>query len=225
MDRPGGGQFSAKAPTLEKSGLPGLTQPSTPGVAPKKPAAQSGASAASLVPSTNTVANLAAGTTAMNQATAMMQGQANAMSILAQAVKDKPATTRRMANSVAKNLSYVPEKYEKWVNAAARKYNLDPRLVASVGQVESGWSSNVNLKSSAGAVGPMQIMPFWQGSQPYNIRKYKGNIFAGTHILKSYINDFGIKRGLAAYNAGPGNLSAGLDYSRLVRSLYRKARR
>lgn len=122
--------------------------------------------------------------------------------------------------------SIVPDRYEKWVKRAAAKYDINPALIAAVGKVESGWSPDVNLTSSAGAAGPMQVMPFWQGAQPHNISNYRGNIFAGAYILARYLKNSPNRRiGLASYNAGPANYEAGLDYAKMVLDILKNMRK
>jgi hypothetical protein len=98
-------------------------------------------------------------------------------------------------------------KYKAEINAAAKKYNLDPMLVAAVIDTES--SFNPGSGSSAGAKGLMQIMPgtfkqYGSGS----ITNNRDNIFCGTRYLSIQIKAFGsVDLGLAAYNAGPGAVS------------------
>lgn len=227
------GRAKAAATTTKLPEVGSSPKPPMPGTERKeakpfqsRPSVGSQATPAAL-PSGNTVGNLAAGTSALNQATTFLQGQAQSMAMLAQQAKKagKGATFNRAAQ-VQGNLMYVPGQYEKWVKRAAQKYNLDPRLIAAVGQMESGWSGDVGITSSAGAQGPMQVMPFWQGEQPHNINKYKGNILAGANILRRYQDNTsgGWLRALAAYNAGPGNIPAGMDYARSVLALYKRAK-
>lgn len=120
-------------------------------------------------------------------------------------------------------LPYVPKKYERWVRAAAAKYGVSPRLIAAVGQVESNWSDDVGLTSSAGAVGPMQVMPqYWEGKTPHDIRTYKGNIFAGAYILSRNLQSGGtVKDALSIYYSGKpyAESSAGQWYAGKVLSL------
>lgn len=127
------------------------------------------------------------------------------------------------------DIPYVPEKYEAWVMKAARKYGVNPALIGAVGQMESGWQPN--LGSSAGAQGLMQTMPFWSDSPDDPMGSFdamhneKRNIMLGTQILRSYLNSQGSRRqGLAAYNAGPGNIGAGMDYANEVLALLRRGR-
>lgn len=74
-------------------------------------------------------------------------------------------------------------------------------LIKAVITNESSWSPNV--VSDAGAIGLMQIMPF-HVSDSNTLFIPETNIRVGTTLLRDLINRFGLKEGLAAYNAGPG---------------------
>jgi len=89
------------------------------------------------------------------------------------------------------------------INAAAAKYQVDPRLVSAIAQTESG--GNQGAVSSAGAVGVMQLMPDTAASlgiDPYNKAQ---NIDGGTKYIKEMLDTFNgdVRKALAAYNAGP----------------------
>ncbi len=88
----------------------------------------------------------------------------------------------------------------------SERYGLDPRLVQSVIEVESGFCNEVT--SSAGAEGLMQIMPETQRdlgvTQPFDPNE---NIAGGVRYLRQMLDRFGsLELALAAYNAGPGNV-------------------
>lgn len=77
----------------------------------------------------------------------------------------------------------------------ALKQGVDPVLAAAVSWRESAFLRNV--KSSAGAVGPMQVIPrFWCKSRPCDY------IEAGVRALKYYTSRHGEQGGLCAYFSG-----------------------
>ena len=89
------------------------------------------------------------------------------------------------------------------MDAAAKKYNVDARLVSAVAEVES--DKDQSVISSAGAIGVMQLMPETAaalGVDPYDTAQ---NIEGGTKYLRQMLDSFGgdVKKALAAYNAGP----------------------
>ncbi|MFW6035865.1 MAG: lytic transglycosylase domain-containing protein [Halothermotrichaceae bacterium] len=114
-------------------------------------------------------------------------------------------------------------KYEEIIIEKARKYNLDPDLVAAMIFVESKYIEDA--KSHRGAVGLMQIMPDtgqWIAEKilcnDYNIQElYKPavNIEFGCWYLSNLNQQFDNELiiVLAAYNAGRGNVSKWLKHS------------
>ena len=104
-----------------------------------------------------------------------------------------------------KRLSFNPSmSTEEMINAAAEKYDVDPRLVKAVAIAES--NMNQNDISDAGAVGVMQLMPETArglGIDPYDEQQ---NIEGGAKYLKQMLDTFGgnVRKAVAAYNAGPG---------------------
>lgn len=98
--------------------------------------------------------------------------------------------------------------YKAIIEDAAIKYNVPAKLIESVIKHESGF--NPTAVSSAGATGLMQLMP--------STAKYLGvtdatnptqNIIGGTKYLRQMLDKFNgdMSLALAAYNAGPGNVS------------------
>lgn len=94
------------------------------------------------------------------------------------------------------------------VSMASKKYDIPEALIYKVIETESYF--NTECISSAGATGLMQIMPFnnsylgiTDATDPYQ------NIMGGVKLLRQYIDMYNgdIKLGLAAYNAGPGNVN------------------
>jgi len=100
----------------------------------------------------------------------------------------------------------------------AEMYDLDALLMMAQGYQESRLDNSV--RSGAGAVGIMQLLPSTAQSDPIQINGIESdpeqNIHAGAkymrHLLDTYLSDPNLDStnklllGLAAYNAGPGNL-------------------
>lgn len=113
-------------------------------------------------------------------------------------------------NEVVEDVSKLSkmERIDKAVDKASKQYGIDKNLIRAIIKVESNF--NPNTKSSAGAMGLMQLMPenvkYYKVKDPYNIEE---NIDAGTRHIKDYIEMFdgNLEMGLMAYNAGPGTMS------------------
>jgi soluble lytic murein transglycosylase-like protein len=99
--------------------------------------------------------------------------------------------------------------------AAAQAEGVDPGIALAVARMESGicqWTtSGAVVTSSAGAIGVMQLEPSTAaalGVDPYDVN---GNIQGGILYLKQLYQQYGSwDLALAAYNWGPGRLSAAL---------------
>ena len=89
------------------------------------------------------------------------------------------------------------------VKAASDKYQVDPKLVSAVAEVESG--GNQGAQSPAGAIGVMQLMPDTAASLGVNPYDKQQNIEGGAKYLRQMLDNFGgdVKKAVAAYNAGP----------------------
>lgn len=87
----------------------------------------------------------------------------------------------------------------------ARRYDLDPLLIAAVVEVESGFDSQA--VSAAGALGLMQVTPetvaLYRGGDPF---EPAANLDVGSRLLANLLEQFDgdLALTLAAYNAGPG---------------------
>lgn len=98
------------------------------------------------------------------------------------------------------------------VSAAAEWSGLPSAWIAAVMQAES--SGRPSARSSAGAIGCMQLMPgtwvqitsrYSLGADPYHVR---ANMFAGAAYLRALVDRFGWPTALAGYHAGPGRAQA-----------------
>ncbi|MGH8863088.1 MAG: lytic transglycosylase domain-containing protein [Burkholderiales bacterium] len=97
------------------------------------------------------------------------------------------------------------------LNAAAMRYGLDPGLVLAIAQRES--RLNPNAVSRKGAKGVMQLMDATSAdlgvTNPFDAAQ---NIDAGVRYLRQLLSQFGdLVKAVAAYNWGPGNLSAAIS--------------
>lgn len=130
--------------------------------------------------------------------------------------KGQGAVDKAAANSVTPSPG-VGDGVRRWdpqIEAMAAKYGVSPDFVRRIMQQESGGRTHDKygnpLTSSAGAIGPMQVMP---GTYAEMARRYgiKGgitdpdaNIEAGVAYLSEQMKRFGNEAAAAmAYNAGP----------------------
>ncbi len=93
------------------------------------------------------------------------------------------------------------------VRYAALREGLRPRVVLAVIEVESGF--NPYAISSQGALGLMQVMPFWTkrlGAPSANLFRIRTNLRMGCRILRHYLNRHqgDLFTALAAYNGSNG---------------------
>ncbi|WP_304505407.1 transglycosylase SLT domain-containing protein [Blastococcus sp. LR1] len=89
---------------------------------------------------------------------------------------------------------------------AASKHGVDPSLLAAVAKQESNF--NTSAVSPAGAQGLMQFMPATAKGLGVNAMDPASAIDGAAKYLSSLTKQFGsTELGLAAYNAGPGNVS------------------
>lgn len=97
-----------------------------------------------------------------------------------------------------------PEEYEQYFQQAAQETGVDIRVLKAIAKAESDFRPN--LRSSAGAVGIMQVKPSTAAEvgikNPYDVGQ---NILSGARYYAKMLRDFGgnIDLALAAYNAGP----------------------
>ncbi len=118
---------------------------------------------------------------------------------------------------------WVPDQAEAetiahWVYVNSQRFQLSPELVLGVIAVESRFDHFAI--SSVGAVGLMQVMPFWKkelGSSSDNLLQIETNIRYGCAILRHYIDRYKVlDRALAAYNGSLGRMKyPNLVYARM----------
>lgn len=99
------------------------------------------------------------------------------------------------------------EEFLRTVFYEAKRAGLDPQLVLSIIQVESGFKKYAI--SHAGARGYMQIMPFWVdaiGQSDHNLFHLRMNLRYGCTILRHYLDMEGGNyfRALGRYNGSLG---------------------
>jgi soluble lytic murein transglycosylase-like protein len=101
--------------------------------------------------------------------------------------------------------SPAAEGVRQQIQATAARYGVNGDLVDAVAWQESRY--NARAKSSAGAMGVMQLMPGTARqmgvSDPHDVNQ---NVAGGTAYLREQLVRFGnnVPLALAAYNAGPG---------------------
>lgn len=102
-------------------------------------------------------------------------------------------------------ISHKPASNRDLAAAIAKKQGLPPRLVKAVISVESSWRPRA--RSSRDAHGLMQVhAPTWTRWTRAELRDPETNIWAGTEILKHYINSSRtLREALHRYSGGePG---------------------
>jgi len=109
---------------------------------------------------------------------------------------------------------------------SAKKYELNPKLIASVIIIES--RGNPVAISGRDAIGIMQIhLPTWgyiAQREGIDLLKIEDNVDFGARILKNYVGQFGVWEGLKRYNgflAGdPTSEQSAEAYAEKVHRLY-----
>jgi soluble lytic murein transglycosylase len=116
-----------------------------------------------------------------------------------------------------------PLEYETIVRGHARNYELDPALLAAVIYQESRFDARA--ESSSGAIGLMQLLPetakgiaLRTGGSRFEVDDLYDpeiNVRYGAwylrHLLTKYDGD--LRKALAAYNGGQGNVDRGVEFA------------
>jgi len=117
------------------------------------------------------------------------------------------------------------DRVSRAIVTSSAKYNLDPRLVASIVIVES--RANPFAISGSDSIGIMQIhLPTWgplAEQQGVNLFKIEDNADLGVRILSGYIATYGVWGGVAHYNGltdGPEAQRGADEYVQKVQKIY-----
>lgn len=114
-----------------------------------------------------------------------------------------------------------PINYRYYIEKYSAQYNVDPVLIVSIINVESGFDSEAI--SNKGAIGLMQIMPNtgkwavenlnYENFDTNMLKVPEINIQIGSWYLNQLNNEFNgdMDLSLAAYNAGSGNVTKWLE--------------
>ena len=106
-------------------------------------------------------------------------------------------------------LKLHPDEAGVLIRRAAREHRVSPALVKSIMAAESNF--DCNALSDKGAIGLMQLMPETAAEFGANPEAPEENVRAGAGYLRWLLDRYGnkrdcLKRTIAAYNAGPGNV-------------------
>lgn len=108
-----------------------------------------------------------------------------------------------------------------WISQASSQYHVPQAVLIAIAIVESKFGQNEG-PSSAGAVGFMQIEPATAQQLGVDPRNDQQAIFGAAKLLNQYGYQKDPNRAIAAYNAGPGNVSAGAGYAANVQKLVKQ---
>jgi hypothetical protein len=116
----------------------------------------------------------------------------------------------------------IPSDVLQYIQQAAKGTGLPESVVAAQNYTESDYGQNQG-PSSAGAEGPWQFLPSTFAGLGFS--SGITNWSTSTQAYIKYMNQLlkeengNVRNALAAYNAGPGNLSAGYGYADSILSL------
>lgn len=140
--------------------------------------------------------------------------QQNVQAILNQAQPDaavqpvRDAWVNKVSNRITLfgNSTHEAKEIARWVWVYSQRHNIRPELVLALITVESRFDPFA--VSSVGALGLMQVMPFWKdsmGTPNDNLFDVATNIRYGCAILKHYLSQYRSEESaLAAYNGSLG---------------------
>lgn len=133
----------------------------------------------------------------------IIQELKNVSSVNKVGVEDNNSVSGNFIDRVTDRL----EKYQSIITEASQKYGVPESLIKGIITAESAGKNTA--QSSVGAKGLMQLMDGTaQSLGVTNSYDPEQNIMAGTKYIKQQIDKFGsVDLALAAYNAGPGNVS------------------
>ena len=96
----------------------------------------------------------------------------------------------------------------RWIAIATDYLSSRISLPLILGLIEVESAGNPSAKSSAGAIGLMQVIPKWHGTTEAALLDPRTNIRIGSGYLKELLSRFGdLDLALSAYNWGPTALS------------------
>lgn len=117
---------------------------------------------------------------------------------------NKDSEEKKEKNKVSKKYPESIRQWGKYITKAAKKFDLDPDLIAAIIMKESG--GNPDALGAAGECGMMQIIA---GDKNYRfagrptceqLLDPKFNIFYGAEFLKAKIDKYGFEQGIRCYN-------------------------
>ncbi|QSB44434.1 lytic transglycosylase domain-containing protein [Tsuneonella flava] len=108
----------------------------------------------------------------------------------------------------ARQAGAVPQTYAAKVAELSRRFDLSPALIEALVWQESRWRPDA--VSPVGARGLAQLMPDTAREMGVNPHDPFANLEGGARYLREQLDRFGgdLEKALAAYNAGPGRVTA-----------------